>query len=202
MLASWRSLYILMFPEETAKHLAMLKDMDNSTFSSSVRSMRIFLLYGCNAPKVPCDLTCASGRDKYLKTIKPHRISKFRLDSGFFRYRFDVDGQKHCSIPTRTNDMCQLCLHTWMHVFDDLQRKDKQKKRNSHRILRCLVCNVNLCQECEHRTNMVHDHVVSQLCVTSFFLEAQSSYSCHFAHLVHPTYVHTSGTNMNGQKNN
>jgi hypothetical protein len=59
----------LMFPEETAKHLALLKDMDSSMFALSVRSMQIFLLYGCNAPKVPCDLTCASGRDDYLKTI-------------------------------------------------------------------------------------------------------------------------------------
>ncbi len=138
----------LMFPEETAKHLAMLKDRDDSMFALSVRSMQSFLLYGCNASKVPCDLTCASGRDKYLKTIKPHRISKFRLDSGFFRYRFDR--QRHCSIPPCTNDMCQFCLHTWTHVSDDLQRKDKQKKRNRHRILHCLVCNVNLCQECKH----------------------------------------------------
>jgi hypothetical protein len=119
----------LMFSEETAKHLAMLKDMDDSTFTLSVRSMQSFLLYGCDAPKVPCDLTCALGRDKYLNIIKPHRISKFRLDCGFFRYWFDR--QRHCSIPAHTNNMCQFCMHTWTHVFDNLQRKDKQKKRNS-----------------------------------------------------------------------
>ncbi len=119
----------LMCPEETAKNLAMLKNMDDAMFALSVRSIQSFLLYGCNAPKVPCDLTCALVKDKYLKTIKPHRISiKFRLDSGFFRYWFD--GQRHCIIPTCTNDMCQFSLHTWRHVFDDLQRKDKQKKRN------------------------------------------------------------------------
>ncbi len=74
----------LMFPEETAKHLAMLKDMDDSTFALSVRSMQSFVLYGCNASKVLCDHTCALERDEYLKIIKPHRISKFRLDSSFF----------------------------------------------------------------------------------------------------------------------
>ncbi len=138
----------LMFPEETPKHLAMLKDINDSTMTLSVRSTRRFLLYGCIKLKVPYDLTCGTGRNKYLTIIKPHRISKFRLGSDFFTYRFD--GQRHCSISIHTNDMCQFSLHSWMHVFDDLQRKDKQKKRNRFRMLRCLVCNVNFCHECEH----------------------------------------------------
>ncbi len=89
----------LMFPEETAKHLAMLKNMDDSTFAESVRSMRRFLFYGTKAPKVLCDLTSTKGRDEYLRSVKPHRISRKRLDRGFFEDRFD--GQRHCSAPAR-----------------------------------------------------------------------------------------------------
>jgi hypothetical protein len=72
-----------MFPEETAKHLAILKDIADSTFALSMRSKLSFVFYGCNAPKVPCDLTCGMGRNEYLTIIKPPRISKFGLDSGF-----------------------------------------------------------------------------------------------------------------------
>ncbi len=140
----------LMFPEETAKHLAMLKNMDGSTFAESVRSMQRFLFYGTNAPKVLCDLTSTNGRDEYLRSVKPHRISRKRLDRGFFAYRFD--GQRHCSVPAHKNDMCQFCFYTWVHELDENQRKDKKnerKRRNREGVSRCLVCNVNLCQECE-----------------------------------------------------
>jgi hypothetical protein len=141
----------LIFPEETAKHLATLTMMDDTTFASSVRTMRKFSLYGNNAPKVPCDLTNVVGRKEYLDSIKPSRITQHRLDTGFFPYRFD--GQRHCTIPTRNNDACQFCLHTFIRVLDDRQRKRKEyayMQRNRNRVSRCLVCNVNLCQECEH----------------------------------------------------
>jgi hypothetical protein len=141
----------LMFPEETAKHLAMLKNMDNSTFAESVRSMQRLLFYCTNAPKVPCDLTSTKGIDEYLRSVKPHRISWKRLDNGVFAYRFD--GQRHCSIPARKNDICQFCFYTWVHELDENQRKDKKnkrKQRNREGVSLCLVCNVNLCQECEH----------------------------------------------------
>ncbi len=117
----------LMFPEETAKHLAMLKNMDDSTFAELVRSMQRFLFYGINAPKVPCDLTSTKGRDEYLRSVKPHRISPKRLDRGFFAYWFD--GQRHCSVPACKNDMCQFCFYTWVHELDENQRKDKKNKR-------------------------------------------------------------------------
>ena len=117
----------LMFPEETAKHLVMLKNMDDSTFAESVRSMQRFLFYGTNAPKVSCDLTSTKGRDEYLRNVKPHRISRKRLDSGFFVYWFD--GQRHCSVPAGKNDMCQFCFYTWVHELDENQRKDKKNKR-------------------------------------------------------------------------
>jgi hypothetical protein len=141
----------LMFPEETAKHLAIRKNMDNSTFAESVRSMQRFLFYGTNTPKVPCDHTYTKGRDEYLRSVKPHRISQKRLDRGFFAYRFD--GQRHCSVPARKNDMCQFCFYTWVHELDENQRKDKkikQKRQKREGVSCCLVCNVNLCQECEH----------------------------------------------------
>jgi hypothetical protein len=142
--------YDLMFPDETAKHLALLKANEDSTFASSVRSTRQFSFYGTNAPKVPCDLTNADGIDEYLNTVKPNRISQRRLEGKFFTYR--LDGQRHCTVPARYNDMCQLCFYTWNHEFDDNQRsekKNKYKRRNRDRVSRCLVCNVNLCQACE-----------------------------------------------------
>jgi len=64
-----------------------------------------FFLYGSNTPKIEYDLTCASGCNRYLKAVKPHKLNKLRLGNGFFRHRFD--GQSHCCIPARTNDMCQ-----------------------------------------------------------------------------------------------
>jgi hypothetical protein len=72
----------LIFPDETAtaKHLAMLENMDNSTFAKLVSSMRRFLFYGTTAPKVMCDLTSTKGRDEYLRSTKPHRISQKRLE--------------------------------------------------------------------------------------------------------------------------
>ncbi len=91
----------LMFPEETAKHLPMLKNMDDSTFSKLVRLMQRFLFYGTNAPKVLCDLTSTKGRDEYLRSVKPHRISRKRLDRGFFVYLFLTDRGTAVFLPTK-----------------------------------------------------------------------------------------------------
>jgi hypothetical protein len=139
-----------MFPGETSKHLHALQSLDDSTFASSVKSTRIFSLYGSNAPKIAHDFSCASGCNAYLKAVKPHRLNKLRLsDAGFFTHRYD--GQRHCYIPARPGDMCQLCYHTWFYEYDDLQKKDHSyKQRNRFRIQRCLVCNVNLCIDCDH----------------------------------------------------
>ena len=156
----------LMFPEETAKHLTLLKEMDDSTFASSVRSTRKFSVYGTNAPKVPCDLTNKTGRNEYLTAVKPSRITKVRLENGFFTYRFD--GQRHCTVPARTNDMCQLCFYTWTHELDNDQRKEtdgkkkKYKERNRDRVSRCLVCNVNLCEDCD---NKFHGVELASYCI-------------------------------------
>lgn len=137
-----------MFPGETSKHLYVLQSMDDSTFASSVKSTRNFSLYGSNAPKIDYDFSCASGCKDFLKAVKPHRLNKLRLSNGFFTHRFD--GQRHCYIPARAGDMCQLCYHTWFYEYDDLQKKDSYKERNRFRIQRCLVCNVNLCMDCDH----------------------------------------------------
>ena len=48
-------------------------------------------------------------------------------------------------------DMCQLCYHTWFNEYDNIQKKERSyKQRNRFRIQRCLVCNVNLCIDCDH----------------------------------------------------
>ena len=112
--------------------------------------------YGNNAPKVPCDLANKIGRDKYLTAImKPSRINKVRLENGFFTYH--VDGQRHCTVPAFTNDMCKHCFYTWNHEIDDDQRKEKEGRkkkyrvRNRDRVSHCLMCNVNLCQDCDNK---------------------------------------------------
>jgi hypothetical protein len=78
------------FPGAALKHVGLLKDMDDETFCSSVRSTCNFSLYGQNQPTIDYDLTCPSGIKSYLDKVLPHKLFSRRMDDDkFFKHRYD-----------------------------------------------------------------------------------------------------------------
>jgi hypothetical protein len=95
------------------------------------------------------DFSCPSGVEAYLKHNKVHHITKERLETNFFNRR--LDGQRHAWIHALESHHCQYCHFVWVNELDDVQRVSfKFKKQNKKKIIRCLVCNVNLCNSCDH----------------------------------------------------
>ena len=46
---------------------------------------------------------------------------------------------------------CQYCHFVWVNEFNEVQKiAFKYKKQDKKKIIQCLVCNVNLCNWCDH----------------------------------------------------
>ena len=96
-------------------------------------------------------MVTADGIKKFYeaKTNKPHSITRERMMNNFFSRR--LDGQRHAWIPAMTTHHCQYCHYVWANEYDaDKQETFKWKKQHKFRVIRCLVCNVNLCHACDH----------------------------------------------------
>ena len=119
---------------------------------ASVRTTRSVSLHGYlsgGATEVEHDFSCPSGIATYLKNNKVHHITKERMDRNFFNRR--LDGQRHAWIHALNKHSCQYCHYMWANELDDTQRVTFMcKKQKKYKIIRCLVCNVNLCNSCDH----------------------------------------------------
>jgi hypothetical protein len=137
---------------QTRRHVDVLRGMDDSSLAASVRTTRSFSLHGSQSGRsteVEDDFSCPSGVETYLKHNKVHSITKERLETNFFSRR--LDGQRHQWIHALNKHHCQYCSYVWANELDDVQRVSfKCKKQNKNKIIRCLVCNVNLCNSCDH----------------------------------------------------
>jgi hypothetical protein len=134
------------------RHVDVLRRMDDSSLAWSVWTTLSFSLYGSQpgqSTDVEDDFSCPSGVETYLKHNKVHHITKERLETNFFNRR--LDGQRHAWIHALESHHCQYCHFVWVNELDDVQRVSfKFKKQNKKKIIRCLVCNVNLCNSCDH----------------------------------------------------
>ena len=143
--------YDLIYPTQSTIHVQALKAMSDQTFSD-VRSVRSLSSFGSLSDRDEhgWDLTCPSGIENYLSSVKVTSITKNRLEGGHFLRR--LDGLRHASWPV-SGVTCQYCHYQYSHVLKDDQ---KQKgvldwtRQNRKTIRRCLVCNVNLCPFCEN----------------------------------------------------
>jgi hypothetical protein len=80
---------------------------------------------------------------------KPYSITKDRMETNFFSQR--LDRQRHAWVHTSEKRYCQYCRYVWANELDEAQKLTfKHKRQNKMKIIRCLVCNVNLCNWCDH----------------------------------------------------
>ena len=93
------------------------------------------------------DLSSNGGINTYLEEKGVSKITKERLDNGYFRRRFD--GLRHDWIPVK-NGRCQYCYYILHNEIATPQRRHYTNTlaQNRERIHRCLTCNVNLCPRC------------------------------------------------------
>ena len=92
------------------------------------------------------DFFCDSGIVDVLKKYKPHSITEKRMKTNFFLHR--LDAKQHPSLPTESR--CQYCHYQFTHEYgDDLRRSNALQKQNRKHVRRCVVCNVNLCPDCD-----------------------------------------------------
>ena len=127
----------------------MLRGVDDSSLAASARSTRSLSSMTGGPTEMEHDFSCPSGVETYLNNNKVHHITKGRMDTNFFNRR--LDGQRHAWIHALNKHHCQYCHYVWANEFDDAQRVSfHYKKQNKYKIIRCLVCNVNLCNSCDH----------------------------------------------------
>ncbi len=135
------------------KHVDLLRDMDNVSLASSARTTHSLSMYGRSTPQSEVednhDLSCLTGREAYFSARKPCHITKDRMEGSYFARR--LDGLRHEWVHALRDNHCQYCYYVWANDFDDAQRDSfRYKKQNRKNIIRCLVCNVNLCWACDH----------------------------------------------------
>ena len=144
--------YDLLLPGQTRRHVDVLRGVDDSSLAASARSTRSLSLHGSmtgGPTEIEHDFSCPSGVETYLNNNKVHHITKGRMDTNYFNRR--LDGQRHAWIHALNKHHCQYCHYMWANEFDDAQRVSfHYKKQNKYKIIRCLVCNVNLCNSCDH----------------------------------------------------
>ena len=144
--------YDFLLPGQTKKHVDLLRDIDNSSLAASVRTTHSFSMYGSarQSGEEEHDLSCVEGRKAFFKKRKASHITKERLDGSYFSER--LDGQRHAWVHALKKHPCQYCYYAWANEFDIAQKKTfKWKKQNQYKIIRCMVCNVNLSCECYHQ---------------------------------------------------
>ena len=141
--------YDLLLPGQTRRHVDVLRGVDDSSLAASARSTRSLSSMTGGPTEIEHDFSCPSGVETYLNNNKVHHITKGRMDTNFFNRR--LDGQRHAWIHALNKHHCQYCHYVWANEFDDTQRVSfHYKKQNKYKIIRCLVCNVNLCNSCDH----------------------------------------------------
>ena len=143
--------YDFLLPGNVRKHIDVLEGTDDASLALSVRKSRSFSLNGSQSSRTTDehDLTCPTGVKEFLGETKPYSITKDRMETNFFSQR--LDGQRHAWVHTSEKTYCQYCRYVWANELDEGQKLTfKHKKQNKMKIIRCLVCNVNLCNWCDH----------------------------------------------------
>lgn len=150
--------YDLIFPHKTQLHVDNLREMDDASFASSVRSTRSLSSFGRmsstassrnNNGEQDATFHCDTDKDRFLKDNKATTLTKIRMHSNYFKDR--LDGKRHASLPC-PGIRCQYCAYQYKHMLTDAERESRKhmkSNRDSSSCRRCLVCNVNLCPKCE-----------------------------------------------------
>jgi hypothetical protein len=136
--------YDFIFPNRS------VNDTDGeSTHATSVRSFSSFGQGPGDDDNGVYDLTSSWGRKTYLEEVPTMRITRKAIEEGHFRHR--LDGMRHNWICCMKDSHCQWCYYKWVNKYDKHERMGMTDalKQNRQRIMRCLVCHVNLCPLCE-----------------------------------------------------
>ena len=108
------------YPEQTKFHVEQLREMDDSSFASTVRTTRSLSSFR-NATNTQCngwDFSCDSGIADYVDSLKPSALTKSRMErSNFFVRR--LDGAFHVFVPVVNNSRCQYCYYQWSNDLDE-----------------------------------------------------------------------------------
>ena len=138
----------LLLPEQSKKHVNMLRQMDKEQLVASVNMTHQFsILAGATASVTEesnNDLSCPLGVRMYLEKTKTNYITRERMEGNFFKNR--LDGLRHDWMHALKISHCQLCSYMQTHQMDKQQQEAwRHKQQNKSQIIRCLTCNVNLC---------------------------------------------------------
>jgi hypothetical protein len=144
--------YDLIFPDQTMAHRALLKETakddgeDNGEASSTV-SLSLSSFGGALKFRRQWDLSCQTGIDEYLASNHGTKLTKGNMAGSGFARRFD--GRYHATVKAPSITRCQYCYYVWKHTFNAKEQETwDHMEQNRQFILRCLVCNVNLCPNC------------------------------------------------------
>ena len=134
-------------------HVDLLGGTDDASLTLLVRKSRSFSLYESQAilSTDEHDLTCPTRVKEFLENCKTHYITKDWMERNFFTRR--LDGQRHAWVHALEESHCQYCHFVWVNEYNEAQKvacKYKYKRQNKKKIIQCLVCNVNLCNRCDH----------------------------------------------------
>jgi hypothetical protein len=116
----------LLIPEQSKKHVDLLRQMEDNNLASSVNLTCSFRTLSDAAASVSdeyeeTDLSCRSGMRAYLKKKKTTYITRDRMDASFFKNR--LDGLMHDWVHALEKSHCQLCYHMYTHEMDELQQE-------------------------------------------------------------------------------
>ena len=145
--------YDLLSPRACGDHVTTLRSMDDGNYHASVRSTKTLSVFSGHNSRLydheEWDFTCDSGIQSYNEKVRVDRITKNRLETGFFYRRFD--GALHPTIPTGHNAYCQFCAYNYSNVLSPTEQiAFGEQKKNRKQVRRCLTCNVYLCNNCEN----------------------------------------------------
>ena len=136
--------YDFIFPNRS------VNDTDGeSTHATLVRSFSSFGQGPGDDDNGVYDFTSSWGRKTYLEEVPTLRITRRAIEEGHFRHR--LDGMRHNWICCMKDSHCQWSYYKWMNNYDKHERVGMTDalKQNRQKIMRCLVCHVNLCPLCE-----------------------------------------------------
>ena len=90
---------------------------------------------------------CQTEIDEYLASNHGTKITKGNMaGSGFARL---FDERYHSTVKAPRITRCQYCYYVWRHTMNAKEQETcDYMEQNRQSILRCLVCNVNLCPNC------------------------------------------------------
>ena len=110
-----------LWPSQTKVHLELLESMDDESVASEFSSKSLCSWHPMTEEDIEeWDFDTEQGQQTYLKEVKPSRITKERMDKGFFERR--LDGLRHGRIPGVPGAYCQDCYHQWSTEFDDREK--------------------------------------------------------------------------------